>query len=433
MNGASRRRLLGHRCQIGIIIVVCIFNHVNDLIIYLRGSPLCIQSTILFQSEFAARSLSTLSVLIPTTKGIAGTCCRGRKRNLRAIRSSHCIDVLTATYIVGKSEVSSGIVYLQLLIRVSGNGDILITALEICIRVAVNLRSNFRVLNTYLIDSLDELVSFPIQVLQIMTNLIVRVCCDILVFFHANIFLRPFIIGEVLCVHRNGRSARIVSRLVGNFRCDGKTRRGNRVREVTLHKVIDLGSDIDSLGTIHIVIMDREFIGVDCRKYRNHIEALIYRITNCDLITVVFTLPVIKDLPFDERVVRHGRDLSAHSNIHIVLRLRTDHSAFIILHQEMDTHLICKVSVQRQILIHRRRGSILGTLSVRLGKPAAECCASFYRIRRQNNGCARGSCHLLVYSTINHECHSKNILLVRRYNGNVFRNHCTNCEFSRWI
>ena len=70
---------------------------------------------------------------------------------------------------------------------------------------------------------------------------------------------------------------------------------------------------------ILIEIFDGEFKGVNRFEDGNSVEGFLNSIAYCDRIAIVLVLPVIKYLPFQERIFRQGGDFVSDFEIHKVL------------------------------------------------------------------------------------------------------------------
>ena len=119
-----RRSLSRNIFQEGITVIICIFDHVDDLVIYLSRVPLGIEGRIVLQYDRGPRRLRAGGILVPAGKGVAGAGGRGGQGDGGAVGSRHRVDIVAAVHIVGEGEVPAGIVDLQLLVGVAGDGHV---------------------------------------------------------------------------------------------------------------------------------------------------------------------------------------------------------------------------------------------------------------------------------------------------------------------
>ena len=146
--------------KIGESIIVRVLNHVNNLILTLSRIPLRIENSILFKRYRCSCRHGAIFILIPSVKGIACTGRSCRQSNLCSVRSSLSFDIVSAVHIIGKREIFAGVVYLQFLILISGQNNILITVIKIRIRIIVDFRSYSRSLYTNFINGLNQIIAF---------------------------------------------------------------------------------------------------------------------------------------------------------------------------------------------------------------------------------------------------------------------------------
>ena len=92
------------------------------------------------------------------------------QRDSCTIRHCYCVNVFSFADIIGKGKVSAGIVDLQFLRGIAGDGYIFITAFIFRIGIAVDLRRNFGILDTDLVYSLDQCILVSRKVLQIVSD-----------------------------------------------------------------------------------------------------------------------------------------------------------------------------------------------------------------------------------------------------------------------
>ena len=97
-----------------------------------------------------------------------------------------------------------------------------------------------------------------------MTDFIVRIRSNKLILYCEDILIAIF--GKLILCNRNGRLARIVSRLTRDFRSNRITWCSNRVWEVTFNEIIYLSSNFNSVVTFHIIVVNSKLIGVDLFK-----------------------------------------------------------------------------------------------------------------------------------------------------------------------
>ena len=237
----ARCRLLCYRCEIGIIGIVCILYHVNDLVFDLRRRPLRIERGVRFERDRGACRLRASFIRIPTVENIAGTRCRFRQRDLSAVRCSNRIDIVAAADVVGQREVSASIIDLQFLFRIGCFGDrnILITFLKLRIRIAVDIRRDLGVLDADLVNRLNQRIAVAVEILQIMSDFIRSICSYVFILYFEGV-LAIAALCELILRNRYCRFARIIGRLISDFRCNRITRRSHGVEEIILHQFIDL-------------------------------------------------------------------------------------------------------------------------------------------------------------------------------------------------
>ena len=338
--------LLGYRREIRVVVIVRVLDHVNDLIVYLRRIPLGVERRVLFQGKGAACSLGARSIRIPAIESVASAGCRRRKGNLSAIRRSHGLNVLAAFDVIGESEVTTGVVDLQLLAGITGKSDVLVTPSIVGIGIALDFGGNLSVLDANCIIGLNQLVLVSRERLKVVTDLVLSIGGHVLIFNLKSVgaIALP---GELVLGYSDGRLARIVRRLVCNLRRNRKARSGYGIAvfEVALGELVNLLANRNLVAAIHVVVVNGELVSTNVLEDGYRIEALGDGISVLDGIAVGLVLPVVEDLAFKERVLGHGRDLVAHSEVNEVLRLLSNNLAAVILDEELDRNLILEVGI----------------------------------------------------------------------------------------
>ena len=426
-------RSLGHSRKIGESVIVRILDHVNDLVFALRRRPLRNEGFILLQRERIVCSLCACRIRIPTCEGIACARCGRGQGDLRAVRSRLRVDIFTAADVVGQREVSAGIVYLQFLIRVARDDNVCVTGFIVCIRVALGVRRHDGVLDADFVFGLDQRIAVTVEVLQIVTDFIIRIRFDIFVFHGEPVYIFVFIKHpSAIKRHRDGRIFRIVGRLVRDFRCGRETGGCYRVTwilELALGDIVYLRADVDpSALLIQIVVVDRQLIAHDRIEDGNRIETLRYGVADINDIMRRLVLPMIKDLALDELIVRQSCDVIAYRQIDKVLRFFPNDIAVIVLDKESDGNLFGKKRIQRQVLIDRGGSGILRALTARLGEPAAEGKARLDRVGREDDRRSGSGGHLFIDRIVHHERDGEDVLYIVSFNREILRNHRTDRE-----
>ena len=111
-----------------------------------------------------------------------------------------------------------------------------------------------------------------------MSDLILCTCRLIFIFYSKSVFVS--VLCELVFINSNCRLTWIICRII----CDLI---GNRVagccdsiREVAFDNIKNLTSDFHPAVTIHVVIVDCEFVSLNIFEYRYSIKALTYSCTN---------------------------------------------------------------------------------------------------------------------------------------------------------
>ncbi len=417
LRGHSNRRpscgLLGYRSEIRIVIIVRVLDHVNNLVVHLSGSPLGIESGVLLKRDGAASRFGAVSVLVPASEGIAIAGCRRRQGDGGAIRLGLRRNIVTAVDVEGKREVATAVVNLQLLVCITRKLNVFFTVIEICIGIAVDIGSDPRVLDTNLVDPLDQLVAVAVEGLEIVTNLVVGIGGHVLIIDGIGV-LTILAFGEIALGNSNGWLRRIVRRLIGNLSSNRKARSGHGVAvgKVALDKLEHLGLDVNPVGAVHIEVVDGELVGVNLFEDCNCVEALGHSRSNRNGLARGFVLPVVEDLALDEGVIGERSDLVAHVKVNEVLRLLGDDVALVVLDDELDRNLTLEIGIQGQIGRDSIACLILPTPTTRLGKPTLKCRTSLSGLGRQNDGGTGGCGQLIVLRVVDHVRNGEDVLVV---------------------
>ena len=281
------------------------------------------------------------------------------------------------------------------------------------IGIIVDIRGDLGVLDADLINGFDQLIAAAAQALQIMADLVFSVRSNELVFNGIGVFRRAFSLGELVLGYCNGRLARVINRIVGDFIRNCRPRRSHSVREIAFDQIVDLGPDIDAIPIIiFIEVVDSELVGFNLVEHGNGIEAFRNRGTDNNRGVISFMLPVIEDLTFNKGIVRQGGDLITDIQINEILGFLCDDIAFIVFDKETYRDLIRKIGIKGQIGSDRGRCGILSSLSSRLSKPSEEGVTVFNGIRGQNDGGAGSGSHFADLRTVHQEFHRKDVLFI---------------------
>ena len=155
-----------------------------------------------------------------------------------------------------------------------------------------------------------------------MSYYILSVCRYKLIFYSKGIF-SICSLSELIFRNSNCRLARIISRIVCYFRCNGVSGCSYciAVFEILFCKFIDLTSYFYPVAAIHVIIVNCEFIVVDLFFFFFCICSFInYIILIYDYLRIrSLYCPVIKYFTFHKRRVREISNLASNSNICKVL------------------------------------------------------------------------------------------------------------------
>ncbi len=153
-----------------------------------------------------------------------------------------------------------------------------------------------------------------------MPDLVVGIGCHEFVFLNQNILAGFRVKSELIFVDSNRRPARIICRLICNLCSDCISRSCNSIWEISVNKIEDLRTDINSCAiAVLIEVIYSELICFDRPENRNCVESFCNGCTYCYGFVSSFMLPVIEYLSFHKRIVRKSGNLIADSKINKVL------------------------------------------------------------------------------------------------------------------
>ena len=270
MDGAVRRRLSGHSIQIGIIIIVRILDHVNDLIFALGRVPLCVENGILLQRERRSCRLGAVRIRVPAVEGVARAGGIGGQSNRRTVGRRHRLDIVAAGNVVGKREVPAVVVDIGNHI-IAGKRDVHITVIIVRIGIVFGVGRDGRVLHTDLGFRFDQGgIAAACQILQVMVHSITEVGVDIFVLHGECVYIvlliqRPGHAVEAIFIDGDGRDRGIIQILAGDQIDDRGLRRrhGIAVLQVAVDELIHTRADIHLIAFVHIIIVNGKLVGGD--------------------------------------------------------------------------------------------------------------------------------------------------------------------------
>ena len=217
-----------------------------------------------------------------------------------------------------------------------------------------------------------------------MLNNILSTSRNKLIFYRKGIFVTSFSFCKLILSNSDGRLTRIIGRIILYLRCDRITGGcyGIAILKVVFCKLKDLAAYFDPVLTVHIEIVYSEFIGINRFEHSNGIETFCDLVSSFNSFLIIFIFPVIKHLTFDKRIIRKGRNSITHSKVNEILRFLAYDISVLIFDDKVDPDLAFKKSIESQIFINRRSGSILCSFSIGFGKPSNKSCTVLYRFSR---------------------------------------------------